>query len=98
MLKILDIAVTQRVLNRASQIAGLVESIRNSENIERILLQRCYDRIQVWDGHHRLAAYFLSGWRTLTRDQYEIVDVLQSQRHQFGNIEKLLDSLDFRLE
>lgn len=88
-MKIKDIQITQRVLNRSEQIDGLVASIKAGESIEAIILQRHRGMIQVWDGHHRLAAYHLAGREELFRGEYELIEC-QTGRHRFGTIEDLI--------
>jgi len=88
-LRIKDIQVTQRVLNRSEQIGSLVASIQADENIEKIILQRHRGVIQVWVGHHRLAAYHLAGREELFDGEYELIEG-QTGRHRFGTIEDLI--------
>lgn len=74
----MDIAkiwISQRNLQRKEQIQGMVDSLAAGEYLPPIILARCEDgEIQVEDGHHRLAAYWLMGRTHLQKHEYVLLE------------------------
>jgi hypothetical protein len=67
--------VSQRNLRRAGQIPAMIETLAAGETLPRITLIRCEDgEVQVQDGHHRLAAIWLSGRTRLERHEYILLE------------------------
>lgn len=67
MIPINSIIPMQRCLIRARQIPGIMNSIKNEEYIEPILLLSSKNKIFLRNGHHRLEAYKRCG-RTYLKD------------------------------
>lgn len=87
---ILSIWVSQKKLNRCGQLQSLM-----AQGItEPICLGEYEDgSIQVEDGHHRLAAVWLSGRTELAKGEYLLVQ-RDGRRPRFGNIIDLLKRSD----
>lgn len=69
-----NIWFTQKKLNRYHIIPQIIESINNKEYIDRVLLQQDdQNELMVVNGHHRITAYWLSGRRILTRDEFVLI-------------------------
>lgn len=69
-----EIWVSQKCLARRAQIPHMVRALEE-EYLPPISLIRCEDgEIQVDDGHHRLMAYWLSGRRTLEKEEYTLAE------------------------
>lgn len=81
--------VSQRKLRRAGQIPAMIKSLE-IEHLPAIMLERFEDEsVQLRDGHHRLAAIWLSGRRKLEDWEYIIVESDQ-WRPRFGKVEDLI--------
>lgn len=100
-MKIADIWVSQKSLKRYKQIPELVEIIKsgNYHEIPAIeLICNDHDEVQLLDGHHRLAAYYLAGWRTLEYSDFHITTAETGfQLRKFGKIDKLVKHYNFSL-
>lgn len=82
--------VTQRKLYRSWQIPGLVRAIQNGDYVPPIRLGECEDgTIQVENGHHRAAAYWLSGRAELQTGEY-VLFFRDQPRNCFGRISDML--------
>jgi hypothetical protein len=82
--------VSQRNLRRAEQIPGLIQAILCGDELPPIRLSEAEDgSLQIDDGHHRAAAYWLSGRRQLARHEYELT-LTDRPRPRFGRIPDLL--------
>ena len=93
---IMNLWMSQRNLRRAKQIPGMVAALNRGERLPRIILAQGEDgEIQVQDGHHRLAAIWLSGRTRLEREEYLL---LQQDLHRVkcGRILNILGSLKTR--
>lgn len=87
---ITSLFVSQRNLRRPGQLPALVRAIQNGEEIPPIRLSEADDgTVQVDDGHHRAAAYWLSGRMELEEHEYELLFTARP-RPRFGRIPDLL--------
>lgn len=92
-MNIYQIWMSQRKLKRSEQLPGLIKAIKAGLPIPKIILDRAEDgEIQVQDGHHRLAAYALSGRTTLDRSEYLLLEHPQF-RARFRKLDSLLNQL-----
>jgi hypothetical protein len=89
-MKLTDIKVTQRNINRPEQIPHLINTIKaGCFEIPPIELSILEDgQIQVEDGHHRLVAYYLAGRKHLKDYEYNLLP-LETKWHQFGTVKDL---------
>jgi hypothetical protein len=89
----MDIAslfVSQRKLRRPGQVPALVRAVRDGEPIPPLRLVEAADgTVQVDDGHHRAAAYWLAGRTRLERHEYTLVQAAQP-RPRFGRVADLV--------
>ena len=89
-MQIAEIYVSQRKLRRACQLPAMREAIEAGCWLPRITLSRGHDgRVKVEDGHHRLAAIWLTGRRELRKDEYLLVEK-EASRPRFGTVRDLL--------
>jgi hypothetical protein len=89
-MEIQSIWMSQRTLRRRAQIAGMVEALQRGELLPPIVLAHCEDdSIQVDDGHHRLVAIWRSGRRTLSPQEYLLVEK-DKWKPRTGKIQSLL--------
>ena len=89
-MEIMQIWMSQRNLRRAAQIPAMVQTLKEGGLLPRIVLCRTEDGlVQVEDGHHRLAAIWLSGRTELERHQYLLLEK-DRWRPRCGKITNLL--------
>ena len=88
-MEIEKIWICQKNLKRSGQIPEMMSKLRELPPIE--LAETEDGEIQVVDGHHRLMAYYLSGQRFLTSDQYNLTQKT-NWRAKIGKIDVLLRS------
>jgi len=89
-MQIAEIYMSQRKLRRVAQIPAMVNTLEIDGCLPRVTLSRSQDgSIQVEDGHHRLAAIWLSGRTELEEDEYLLLEKEQ-WRPRFGRIQDLL--------
>lgn len=80
----------QRNLNRSYQLDGMITELQDGGYLPLIELITCEDgEIEINDGHHRVAAIWLSGRKTLRKDEYMIWEGYSS-RNRKGKIQKIL--------
>jgi hypothetical protein len=70
-MEITSIWMSQRNLRRAGQLPAMIKTLCEGGILPPITLARCEDgEIQLDDGHHRLAAIWLSGRTELYEHEY----------------------------
>lgn len=85
-MKITELFVSQRNLNRPEQIPALVKTILEGGRIPSVLLCETEDGVvQINDGHHRVAAYWLAGRTRLERHEYLLIQS-DRERPRFGQV------------
>lgn len=90
-MQISGIYVSQRKLRYAAQIPAMTETLGVGGCLPRITLSRSQDgSVQVEDGHHRLAAIWMTGRRELRKHEYLLLEKDQ-WRPRFGRIIDLLE-------
>jgi len=71
----------------------MVEALQQGDTLPPVILSICEDdEIQLEDGHHRLAAIWLSGKAVLEKHEY-ILRGRTRWRTRCGKIEKLIEVL-----
>ena len=69
-----SIFVSHWKLRNPSQVPGMVEAILAGELLPPIVLFECEDGVvQILDGHHRAAAYWISGRGALFYGEYVLL-------------------------
>lgn len=87
----LSILVSQRQLKRHFQVPSLVVAVKAGIYLPPIILNRRDDGlVQLEDGHHRLAAYYLAGVSSIPTEGYLLLEK-DRKRPTFGNIRDLLE-------
>lgn len=85
-----EIWMSQRKLRCTEQILAMVKTLKEGGCLPRIMLSRSKDgSIQLENGHHRLTAIWLAGWRQLQKHEYLLLEKDQ-WRPRFGKITDLL--------
>jgi hypothetical protein len=75
MLEIAKLKITQRKLNRANQLPGLIEAIEHGDYIIPVLIAHPEDgTLIIEDGHHRIVAYWLCGKQFLEKHECILVE------------------------
>jgi hypothetical protein len=91
---ITKIWLSQRNLRRAGQIPSMIETLCEGGVLPPITLARCEDgEVQLEDGHHRLAAIWLSGKTDLDSHDYVMLEKDQ-WKPRFGRITDLIQKLE----
>lgn len=93
-MEIMKIWVTQKSLRRAEQIPAMIKTLEDGY-LPKIILNLVEDNsIMVQDGHHRLAAYWLSGRTHLEKHEYLLIE--QNQwRPKRGRITDLIGTMPY---
>ncbi len=90
-INITQIWMSQRTLRRAGQIPAMIEALQQGDTLPPVVLSICEDdEIQLEDGHHRLAAIWLSGKKILHSHEY-ILRERTRWRTRCGKIERLTE-------
>ncbi len=85
-MRIEEIYVTQRKLRYPDKLLLMIEDIKL---LPPIILGQLEDgTIEVREGHHRLVAFWLAGRKTLSVEEYILVQIDKS-RPRFGKVEDL---------
>lgn len=91
MLDITTVFVTQRKLKRLDVLETLKKLIVDGTYIDPIeILQTDDGKLELHDGHHRLAAYYLCG-RFQLEDWEYILLPMNSTRPRFGTVKGLIE-------
>ena len=93
-MRIDEIWISQRNLRRFHQVPEMVNNLKKGGYLPRITLMLCEDgEVQVEDGHHRLMAYWLAGWREIDKSEYLLLEKEQWKPRR-GKLSDIIDNCD----
>lgn len=68
----------------------MVRSLKQGIDLPKIELVCCDGEIQIHDGHHRMAAYWLAGRKELERHEFLLLHQENYPKPRFGKIRELI--------